>query len=233
MTWGQIRNRIVERMSEYTAGAAELAANATMSEATIYARMTDHFREWLDEVATRDPQKCTTLATMTYSSGAESVTLPDIVKTRPVFTVEQVISSSPNAFLPLQQVTLDQAQQGMMQWAYPRGLYPGTNYSGQYGYRIEGNLIYLLPYPTGDIQLRLRYLAAVADLSKDTDPANSPPFIPNEYHNTFALCVALSFLREVTSSPNLEREYATGWEKFTRWAASSPKTGPRRVHCYR
>lgn len=224
MNYAQIRKRAIERMGEYTAGAAETAALASISGQTIYDRIAEIYRDMVGEIAQRDPGKVLAVTTMSYGANAESASLPSGVQYRPVFDVEWLSGSVD--YVPLREITLDQHRQALKYGELPEDA--GDDVAG-YAYRIEGASIYMVPKPMAGMTLRLRYLAAIADLTDSTDDANSPSLVQIEDHATLALAVAVSFLREVGNPASLDRELQYKWGRFLERAAHSPKTGPRFV----
>jgi hypothetical protein len=222
VNYAAIRTRVIERMAEYNAGAAAAVATATMSGQTIYSRITECYRDMIEEISGLDPEKLVTTTTLSYAAG-ESATLPVAVQQRPIVDVEELLTDD---YLPLKLITLDQHREYLRTGVLELGVEP------RYGYRIElaANKIYVVPKPTTALNLRIRYIAGVTSLVDATDDANSPTLLPEEHHATLALCTALSFLREVGTSPALENEYALKWARFLKWAAGRPKTGVRTVH---
>jgi len=230
LKYSAIRSRVIERMAEYHAGAAETpGTGSTISGQTIYDRMSEVIRDMLDEISRLDNAKILTSTTMTYTANAESMALPAGVIGRDISTVErQVNIVAPLRYDPLRAMTLSQNQAALRYGELPV-LDSDAPWSG-YGYYIEGqSSIYVVPTPTFGLTLRIRYIAAFADLVNTTDDNNSPTLIPEEHHGTIALETALRFLRETGTPASLEREFNGRWQKFLQWAAVSPKQGPRTV----
>lgn len=218
MLWSLLRTRTVERLAEYTAGAAEAAANASFSDATIFARMSEAYRELIGEVADIEPSKVLSLSTnTTYAANSESISLPTAVTGRPVYGVQRLFGTE---WQTLKELTHDQVQ---------RILAGESDYENQYaGYMLEKQtLVYLVPKPTSVETLRFRYIEEIADIA--TSDTGSPTLLPSEHHPLIALATALKFKREVGSMPALQEEYVYLLNRMRTWAASSPTTGPRFV----
>lgn len=220
MNYEQIRDRAVERMSEYQGGVAESDGTATIADSTIYARINDVMGELYHEAHEEDPSKFATTATMSYTADAESVILPSAVRTRPLVGVEFLSGVD---YLPLRHGSNRQREDYLGQFGRR-----GTWTDERLFYATEGDYIALFPVPSSTTTLRLRYVPALTEID-DTDAADSPTWLPAELHAVIALGVALSFKRETDVATALEREYAQRREKLRLWAASSPHNGPRYV----
>lgn len=229
MNYAEIRTRVIERMAEYTAGAAEATTSSTIAPQTIYNRMASVIRTMRDFIKRKDPEKLLTSTTMTYTANSESLALPAAVQNQAIRTVErQVNTAAPIRYDPLRDLTLDQLQQAL-RWGELPILDEDAPWSG-FGYYIEGQTtIYVAPMPASDYTLRIRYSAAFANLTDATDDANAPNFIHEDHHEYIALETALRFLRETGSPASLERERLELKAAFEEWAATSPKQGPRKV----
>lgn len=220
MIFGDIRNRIVQHLGEYQAGAAEAAGAASFTDATIYERITDAYRDLIEEIATRTPERLVTTASISYTANAESVTLATALQYRDLRSVEQLVGSD---YVPLDQVNLYQDEASRQSEAGPR-------VSGRaYGWRVEGGtLLYVMPKPAEALTLRARYIPAQAAITT-TDAASSPSIVPVEHHPLIAAMAALTFKREVGPMPELQRERDERMARFIRWASETPRTGPRFV----
>lgn len=220
MIFSDIRNRIVQHLGEYQAGAAEAAAAATFTDATIYERITDAYRDLIEEIAARTPERLVTTATIAYTASAESVSLATALQYRDIRSLEQLVGTD---YVPLDQVTLYQDERSRQSESGPR-------VSGRaYGWRVEaGTLLYVMPIPTDALTLRARYIPAQAAITT-TDAASTPVIVPTEHHPLIAAMAALTFKREVGPMPDLQRERDERMARFLRWAAETPRTGPRFV----
>lgn len=221
MTWGTIRDRIVQRLGEYQAGAAEAEAGATFTDATIYSRMSDEFREMLNESFSYRPSRVGARVSMTYTANSESVALAAGVQYRPVSMVDRLLSSG--EYEPLN-ILSEYQDQAARRWDSE-----GPVVASSAGYRVENDSIWVIPRPTETLTLRLLYLPAYAEVTS-ASAALSPSFIPVEHHNYLALRVAMTFLSEAQKNATLRVELAERASKFQRWAIEEPKTGPRFVH---
>lgn len=221
MNWGEIRDLVVQRLSEYNAGAAASSSQATFTDATIYSRMGVIQRRLVRQIAERNEQKVATTSTVSYTADAEYVTLTT-EKWRDVFSVERLLDTGTGKdYEQLDEVNAWQAFRN----AEALGM------SDRYRYRIENDRLYVMPRPKSTMTLRLRYLAELASPSA-AQPTQVPSFIPSEHHEYLALCVARSFLNETTRNASLDQEYAELKADFDAWAAGKPKRGPRFVHEY-
>ena len=220
MLWGKIRDRIIQRLGEYNAGAAEAAAQATFTDATIYQRISDVYRELIGDVAEIDPTKVCDITTMSYAADTESVTLGSTVKYRPIHTCELQLTDLVS-YEPMEKVTQWQDSRAR-EWD-ARTYVPVTT---RYAWRIEKDKIYVMPKPPTVLTLRLRYLAEIADITP-SDSASSPTVIPSEHHAYMALKVAMTFLNEAAGNDNLKDELNRGQAKFNKWASQSAhRAGP-------
>lgn len=220
MLWSEIRDLVVERMGEYQAGAAEAEAGATLTNATVYRRLTQHFREMLGEAFAVKPTRVGVRASMLYTANSESVALATAAKWRPLSLVSQLLGDGVS-YEPLQQLTEFQER---------RYLETGSlGLNGSYGYRIESDSIWVIPKPSGNLTLRYLYLPEYTAVTV-ADAVTSPSYIPTEHHGYLALRVAMSFLNEAQKNATLNMELAQGEAKFLKWAAADPKTGPSFVH---
>ncbi len=217
-----MRDRVVQRLAEYNAGVTEAAAQATFTDATIYARISTAIRDAVDMIARIDPMKIAKLSTFTYAANSESVTLAAALKYRPIVGVERSLSTSPVRYERLDPLTRWQDE--------TRDGYDYDDRDVPYGFRIERDLIYVIPTPTQDLTLRARYVEDFTELSSTTDQANTLDIIPGEHHEMIAVAAALSFLRETNARASLEVDLAERRISFAKWAASQPKQGPRFVH---
>lgn len=220
MNFGEIRDRIVQHLGEYQAGAAEAAASATFTDTTIYGRITDAYRDLIEEIAARTPERLVTVATIAYTADAESVSLAAGLQNRDIRSLEQLSGTD---YVPLDHVTLHQDEASRQSEAGPR-------VSGRsYGWRVEGGtLLYVMPKPTAALTLRARYIPAQAAITTG-DSAALPSIVPVEHHPLIAAMAALTFKREVGPMPELQRERDERMARFLRWAAETPRTGPRFV----
>lgn len=229
MKWSEIATRVIERMAEYRAGAAETPSLATIEPTTLYNRLTTTFQQLCGDIAKQDPKKIASLLTVAYPANTESVQFTAgnaALKWRPIFSVE-MLNSTVGLYEPLDNIT-DWQDRRSREWDYDGGNFPAYN---RYAYRIERDLIYVQPQPPQDLTLRVRYQPSIATLTSGSDGNNVPDFIPEEHHDLIALKAAMSFLREAPRNDNLERELADLDSKFQTWCTASPKQqGLRFVH---
>lgn len=220
MNFGEIRNRIVQHLGEYQAGAAEAAGVASLTDATIYERITDAYRDLIEEVANITPERVLTTAAITYTANAESVALAASLVGRDIRTIERLVGSD---YVPLDHVTLFQDERARQDEEGPGGR------GRSYGWRVEtGTTLFIMPKPTETLTLRARYVPAQAAITT-TDAASTPSLLPVEHHPLIAAMAALSFKREVDSMPALQAERDERMRRFRTWVSRTPRTGPRFV----
>lgn len=215
MLYPAIRTRVIERLAEYHAGAAEAAADASYSGQTIYNRIIEQVRKMVGEIAEKDPEKVATTTTMTYTADAESVALPAAAARTRILTVEQLVGLN---YYPMPRVTLGEEQAARI----------GQTLRADYRFRVEGANIIIWPKPAAALPLRIRYVPRTADIIDVTNDADAPDAIPEEFHGLIAMRTAASFKAETSSVPFAE-EMAYDMARFLRWAASADNEGPRMV----
>lgn len=215
MNLAGIRQRVVERMAEYDGGGAESSGGASLTDATIYSRISDVFRDLIAEVAERDPMKVADVASLSYPANTEATDLPAAVQYRPIFTVEELVGSD---YYPIEAAT---------EFGDRRARQDG-GVAGDTRWWTRRAQIALTPTPGEAKTLRIRYLPAVDNFVPGSSEAVLA-ILPVEHRPLLALLVAQSFLVEVGRGAGLDREVSERQERFWRWAAGSPKTGPRFV----
>ena len=225
MLWGEIRDRVVERLAEYQAGAAEASGNGTFATATLYKRISTAYRRMLRHLARTAPNKVSKLSdTFTYASASESITMPDQLRYRDIFSLERAVGSS---WEPIENVTDWQEQQSRINSTWVTAVDVPTRTS--YGYREEMDRLYVVPAPQESLTLRARFFGPVTTLT-EANKDDTPIVIQEEHHDLLALLAARSLMGETRSNEELEKEFRDGWEDFNAWCTGSPKRGPRFIH---
>lgn len=220
MNFGEIRNRIVQHLGEYQAGAAEASGVASLTDTTIYERITDAYRDLIEEVANTSPERVLTTASISYPANTESVALAAGLVSRDIRTIERLDGSD---YIPIDQITLFQDERMRQTEEGPAG--GGRDY----GWRVEGGTtLFLMPKPTSALTLRARYVPAQTAITTG-DSASSPTLLPVEHHPLIAAMAALSFKREVGPMPELQAERDERARRFRAWASRTPRSGPRFV----
>lgn len=238
MTWEKLRKRALERMSEYSAGAAEHPLRSSMSAQTIYDRMIEVYRDIIGEVQQKSSDKLETTTTLAYPANAISTALPAVCLQRPVLGVEWQINANGDV-QPLQPITRAQLTNYLRDYGNQPGML--VQPFGDLWYFLENQtLIRIVPRPAQAMTLTIRYVPGVADLVAPTfnadgtvnvigDGGGTPDLLAEEHHALIALKTARSFLSEVGSATKLDDEIAIKTISLMRWADASPQDGPRYV----
>lgn len=229
MNYGQIRDRIVQRMAEYRTGAAEADGAASISNTTIYSRITDVYRELLDLAGERDATKVADVVSFSYAANSDSIDINAVptpsLWTRPILQIER---SQGTDFWPMFEVTQSQFRNARRESFVPA---QSAERMASYAWYREGKLLYLQPVPPETLTLKATYIPLQAEITT-ADSASSPDKIPAEHHPLISLMVAVEFLREVKSPRDLIEETSGKMQRFLRWASGVERGGPRLVREY-
>ncbi len=226
MNGAELRTRVVERMAEYKARAGEADAGSSIAVATILLRLSTHYRDLVEEIGTRDPDKVCVTQAFTYAANTESmdISVAASVGGTSLFMrrMTRLIQLSGTSRWLLQRLAPAQYERWVGEMSLAALESPGA---GKYGWYVEGVNLYLLPKPSSAISLR----ASVVPLVSDLTTATSPDYLPVNFHNYLATKTALSFLGETRENRVLQLEASEDKRAFERWASSSPNGGTRRV----